>query len=615
MPADPGYTLWFNNSATSGDSNDVREMLQALDQEVMRAKLSSVGMAPVNVTSSWAHFPFVPARIAQLDVVTANGGVYFYLVPMIVFFVLLTSIVQEKDANLRTGMRMMGMSSLVYWTCWSLQAVVFVVASTLVLMVSAAACQFHVFLRSNQFVVFLMFALYGFAIVAMAFCFSAFTSRVQTAQAVGYGLILLGFIFQSILTSGYGVFVDILYSNDVPGWVVLLRFIFMQYPPFNFAKIYSDVAFLSGDTVDFRQGVVNEGAGFYWRNLFDYRCVGERYTNGAGEADSHGCVCFSSRSTIKLGPASFIIPPPYQALLVLIWNAASWGVLSWYFNNITGEGALRWNFPFTAEYWGFGARQQSVAVSDGAEGEVLVEVSSLHKEVRRVLCFVRASIAHKRGSSLCRACATDTASPLWRTFPSRSARARFWACWVRVNRCCFVFFGAFTSLSCAGHNGAGKSTTINMLTGLVVPTSGSLTVAGLDVLKSLASVRQLLGVCPQHDILWDDLTAVEHLRLFAQLKGMHTDEAEHEAWAKLEMVGLQDVGNNRTSTYSGGMKRRLSVAISAIGDPLLILLDEVRGWLEWMTARVGWRASTPQRSRPRAWIPSTRSKCGNWCSR
>ncbi len=55
----------------------------------------------------------LPARIAQMDVVTANGGVYFYLVPMIVFFVLLTAIVQEKEANLRTGMRMMGLYSQV----------------------------------------------------------------------------------------------------------------------------------------------------------------------------------------------------------------------------------------------------------------------------------------------------------------------------------------------------------------------------------------------------------------------------------------------------------------------------------------------------------------------
>lgn len=144
-------------------------------------------------------------------------------------------------------------------------------------------------------------------------------------------------------------------------------------------------------------------------------------------------------------------------------------------------------------------------------------------------------------------------------------------------------------LGLLGHNGAGKSTTINMLTGLVTPTSGQLLVAGLDVQNSLTQVRRLLGVCPQHDILWDELTAVEHLRLFAQLKGMGAPEAEREAWQKLKMVGLDGVGNDRVSTFSGGMKRRLSVAISAIGDPALMLLDEPSTGMDPVNQKQMWK--------------------------
>ena len=121
-------------------------------------------------------------------------------------------------------------------------------------MASAAICQFDVFLRSNQFVIFLTFYLYGNAIVGVAFCFSAFLQRLQTAQAVGYGMILLGFVFQAILTSNYGVFLDILYSDSVPNWVVFLRWVFIQYPPTNFALIYADVSRLSGNTIDSATG-------------------------------------------------------------------------------------------------------------------------------------------------------------------------------------------------------------------------------------------------------------------------------------------------------------------------------------------------------------------------
>jgi hypothetical protein len=178
------------------------------------------------------------------------------LVPMIVFFVLLSGIVQEKELSLRTGMRTMGLSSAVYWVTWAVQGQIFVIVVTLALMASAAICQFDVFLRANQLVMFLTFYLYGNAIVAVAFFFSAFLQRLQTAQAVGYGMILLGFVFQAILTSNYGVFLDILYSDAVPAWVVFLRWCFIQYPPTNFALIYSDVAALSGDIINQNTGSI-----------------------------------------------------------------------------------------------------------------------------------------------------------------------------------------------------------------------------------------------------------------------------------------------------------------------------------------------------------------------
>jgi hypothetical protein len=207
MPADPGYIIWYNSSRTAEKTNDAQAFLRALDQQIAREKMQQNNVTFEVHTSD---FPYVPTRFSQLDVVSANGGVYFYLIPMIVFFVLLTGIVEEKEANLRTGMRMMGMSSPMYWYTWLNQGFFFVLSSTLILMATAAACQFDVFIHANQFVIFLMFYFYGFAIVALAMCFSAFISRVQTAQAVGYGIILLGFIFQSILTSSYGMFLEIL---------------------------------------------------------------------------------------------------------------------------------------------------------------------------------------------------------------------------------------------------------------------------------------------------------------------------------------------------------------------------------------------------------------------
>jgi len=90
----------------------------------------------------------------------------------------------------------------------------------------------------------------------------------------------------------------------------------------------------------------------------------------------------------------------------------------------------------------------------------------------------------------------------------------------------------------------------------------------------LDKIRDITGVCPQHDILWNELTAREHLRIFAEMKGIPNNKIKEMIEEKLKQVFLTDVGNKQSGTFSGGMKRRLSVAISTIGDPKIIFLDE-----------------------------------------
>mmetsp|Transcript_6173 Transcript_6173/g.5558 ORF Transcript_6173/g.5558 Transcript_6173/m.5558 type:complete len:92 (-) Transcript_6173:3623-3898(-) len=79
-----------------------------------------------------------------------------------------------------------------------------------------------------------------------------------------------------------------------------------------------------------------------------------------------------------------------------------------------------------------------------------------------------------------------------------------------------------------GHNGAGKTTTINMITGLYETTGGTTSVLGMDIHDEMDDIRKIMGVCPQHDILFDMLTVREHLELFAVFKGMNPDEIKGE---------------------------------------------------------------------------------------
>lgn len=122
---------------------------------------------------------------------------------------------------------------------------------------------------------------------------------------------------------------------------------------------------------------------------------------------------------------------------------------------------------------------------------------------------------------------------------------------------------------------AGKSTLINIITGLLKPTHGKVYISGLDVEVDASSVQQITGVCPQHDLLWTDLTAREHIYLTAAFKGIESGEPLELAVKKmLTKMNLYDRADSCVSDFSGGMQRRLSVAMSAVGEIEIIFLDE-----------------------------------------
>lgn len=125
-----------------------------------------------------------------------------------------------------------------------------------------------------------------------------------------------------------------------------------------------------------------------------------------------------------------------------------------------------------------------------------------------------------------------------------------------------------------GHNGAGKSTTISMLTGLLAPTSGKIHIYDEDVSEDLSAIRSYLGVCPQHDVLWEDLTVKEHLELYAGLKGVEKSQVNDSVSDIIKNVGLTEKVNTQSKQLSGGQKRKLSVAIALLGDSKVVILDE-----------------------------------------
>ncbi|RLN68519.1 hypothetical protein BBJ29_003872 [Phytophthora kernoviae] len=139
-----------------------------------------------------------------------------------------------------------------------------------------------------------------------------------------------------------------------------------------------------------------------------------------------------------------------------------------------------------------------------------------------------------------------------------------------------------------GINGAGKSTTMKVLTGEIAPTNGFVTLGGYDLSKDRDKARRVVGYCPQFDSLHDLLTVEEQLELYARLKGIPSDRVKMAVDKKIEEVGLEEYRTKLTRGLSGGNKRKLSTAIALIGSPSIIFLDEPSTGVDPSSRRKMW---------------------------
>jgi ABC-2 type transport system ATP-binding protein len=163
-------------------------------------------------------------------------------------------------------------------------------------------------------------------------------------------------------------------------------------------------------------------------------------------------------------------------------------------------------------------------------------------------------------------------------------------------------FGAFTAVDRVsfsvdggeifgflGANGAGKSTTIRMLCGLLTPTSGTARVLGIDVARDPEGVKRHIGYMSQRFSLYDDLTVAQNVRFFGGVYGLTGAHArERTAWA-LRMSGLEGMENRLTGELPGGWKQRLALACAVLHEPRVVFLDEPTSGVDPISRRRFWR--------------------------
>ena len=145
-----------------------------------------------------------------------------------------------------------------------------------------------------------------------------------------------------------------------------------------------------------------------------------------------------------------------------------------------------------------------------------------------------------------------------------------------------------TVLGLLGPNGAGKTTAVRVLATLLRPDSGTARVGGFDVVSQAHQVRQLIGLTGQYASVDDALTGTENLIVIGRLLGMSRSDARARASELLRSFGIEDAADRAAKTYSGGMRRRLDLAASLVGDPQILFLDEPTTGLDPVARREMW---------------------------
>ncbi|XP_028095580.1 ABC transporter A family member 2-like [Camellia sinensis] len=515
----------------------------AAEREIARSLIGDPNFSWVVNLKEFAH----PA----LEIFSAVGSVgptFFLAIAMFGFVFQISNLITEKELKLRQAMTMMGLYDTAYWFSWLTWEGIITLLSALLTVLFGMMFQFDFFLNNNFAVVFLLFFLFQFNMIGFSFMLSAFISKSSSSTTAGFSIFIIGFLTQVITQFGFP------YSSNFSS---LYRIIWSLFPPNLLAqglKLLSDATATPQDP------------GISWSR------------KGKCAPNDNECVVTIS-----------------EIYIWLISTFLLWFVLAIYFDNIipNSSGVRKSVLYFlNPGYWtgkggnkvaegGICSCTSSVPPMEDItpdDEDVLEEENTVKKEAKEgavdpnIAVQIRGLVKVYPGATKIGCCKCKKTSHY-------HALKGLWVNFAKDQLFCLL-----------GPNGAGKTTAINCLTGITPVTAGDALIYGHSVRSSvgMSNIRKIIGVCPQFDILWDALSGREHLHLFARIKGLPAASIESVAQKSLAEVKLTEAAKTRAGSYSGGMKRRLSVAISLIGDPKLVILDEPTTGMDPITRRHVW---------------------------
>ncbi|GLU12335.1 hypothetical protein SLE2022_290220 [Rubroshorea leprosula] len=515
----------------------------AAEREIARSLIGDP-----NFSWSVGFKEFAHPAMATFSIFAALGPAFFLAIAEFNFVFQIGHLVAEKELKLRQAMTMMGLYDSAYWFSWLAWEGIMILLSSLLIVLFGMMFQFDFFLNNDFAILFLLFFLFQLNMVGFAFQLSPFISKSSSATRVGFSIFITGFLTQITTTSGFP------YSKSISP---AIRIIWSFFSPNLLAQ---GISILAGATE------TPEDIGVSW----------SRRTKCAPNDD--GCVITMNDIYIWLSATFFL-----------------WVLSAIYFDNITtnASGVRKSIFYFLKpSYWtgkggkveegGIGCCIHSVPPVEyiAPDDEDVLEEENIVKQQTRegavdpnVAVQIRGLAKTYPGSRKIGGCCKCK-----KTSPYHAIKG-LWVNFAKDQLFCLL-----------GPNGAGKTTSINCLTGIVPVTGGDALIYGNSIRSSvgMSNIQRLIGVCPQFDILWEALSGQEHLQLFACIKGLSPASIKLVVQKSLEEVKLTEAAKVRAGSYSGGMKRRLSVAAALIGDPKLVILDEPTTGMDPITRRHVW---------------------------
>uniref|UniRef100_A0A8D3DU77 ABC transporter domain-containing protein n=1 Tax=Scophthalmus maximus TaxID=52904 RepID=A0A8D3DU77_SCOMX len=468
-----------------------------------------------------------PCFVDDVFVQSIGGIIPMFLVLAFMYTVCMTikGLVLEKELRLKEVLRAVGTQCVflheLKWSHFCLSPIFRLFLST----------QYGQVLQySDPSVIFVFLLVFCLTTITQCFFISVFFSKANLAAACG-GLIYFVLYLPHILCYAW---------RDVMGFGAKV------------ASLLSCVAF--GFGCESFSKYEEQGIGIQWYNINNSPEEGERYT--------------------------FLL-----SIIMMLFDAALYWTLTWYIENVfPGQYGIPkpWYFPFAASYWC--GRASVTDVDPGFlkdtsvhNGKMLYHFSNCNLWCLTVKTnppgyhvFVNSSPKYESQHTI-----VLKPPPNMKAGISIRNLVKIYKTGKKlaVDGLTMDFYeNQITSF--LGHNGAGKTTTMSILTGLFPPTSGTALINGYDIHTDMDSIRKYLGMCPQHNVLFNELTVEEHIYFYARLKGHNYEEVKIEMDQLIRDVGLPHKRKDLAKNLSGGMQRKLSVAIAFVGGSKIVILDE-----------------------------------------